>query len=91
MSANASRKFPENRHVEGLFGCNYGYLCVFRLSVHHVLRQVWVYFSVPLVVQNLEDAPISIKLMIFCICQLIHLLSQLPDLMDVVCSHFLAA
>ena len=61
-------KFPENRHVEGLFGCNYGYLCVFRLSVHHVVRQVWVNgFSVPFVVQNLEDAPILIKLMIFCI------------------------
>ena len=78
-------KFPENRHVEGLFGCNYGYLCVFRLSVHHVLRQVWVNgFSVPFVVQNLEDAPYLDQIDdLLHLCQLIHLpLGQLPDLMD---------
>ena len=69
----------------GLFGCNYGYLCVFRLSVHHVVRQVWVNgFSVPYVVQNLADLPYLDQIDdLLHLCQLIHLpLGQLPDLID---------
>ena len=78
-------KFPENRYSEGLLGFNYGFLCVFRIPDHHVIRQIWINgFCVEFDVQNLEESPYLDQIDdVFHLCRLVHLpLSQLPDLLD---------
>ena len=78
-------KFPESRYSEGLLGFNYGFLFVFRVPDHHVIRQIWINgCSVAFSIQNLEDSPYLDQIDdLFNLCRLVHFpLSQLPDLLD---------